>query len=337
MLWQGCGVLRVALATAAIFTAFAVVAGAADQTVTFSCCSYSPREVRIAPGEKVTWSGDFGAHPLRSDDAAEPYAVGPEDPPPTFTNTFEAPGRYPFQCQIHGPSGMTGEVTVSANNPPAASFTPSGTTVASGTEVTFTSESSDPDAGQTLSYAWDLDGDGQLNDSDVASPARTYTNAGTTNQTITVRLRVTDSNAEPEIGPESSSTTREITVTPAGGQQPPAEQPPTITPPVNQDRTAPVVRITSRTLTVRRGLAVARLTLSEAGSATVRLRRGAATFVSRRLSLFAGRRTLRLRLNAAGRRALAKSGRLSARLTVQVRDGAGNTGTATRTLTFRRG
>ena len=332
MLWQGEGVLRVALATAAIFTAFAVVAGAADQTVMFSCCSYSPREVRIAPGEKVTWSGDFGAHPLRSDDAAENYSYdGPDD---TFPNTFEAPGRYPFHCANHGPSGMTGEVVVSANNPPAASFTPSATNIASGSEVTFTNESSDPDAGQTLSYAWDLDGDGQLNDSAEASPRHTYTNNGASEQSITVALRVTDSNAEAEIGGESATTTRSITVAPdARNLHPPAEQPP----PVTQDRTAPVVRITSRTLTVRRGLAVARLTLSEAGSATVRLRRGAATFVSRRLSLFAGRRTLRLRLNAAGRRALAKSGRLRARLTVQVRDGAGNTGTATRTLTFRRG
>ena len=316
--------LRFALATAAIFTAFAVTAGAADQDIQCTGDSqYSPESVRIAPGEKVTWHCDFGTHPLRSGDAAEPYASSPGDTP-MFANTFEAPGRYPFHCEVHGPSGMTGEVVVSANNPPAAAFTPSATTVASGTEVTFANESSD-DPAQTLSYAWDLDGDGQLNDSDAVSPARTYANTGTANQTITVQLRVTDSNAEPEVGPESSSTTRTITVTPAAAA-----------PPAAQDKTAPVVRITSRTLTVRRGLAKARLTLSEPGSATVRLRRGATSLISRRLSLFAGRRTLQLRLNAAARGLLARRGRFSARLTVQVRDGAGNTGTATRTLTFRR-
>jgi glucose/arabinose dehydrogenase/PKD repeat protein len=48
--------------------------------------------------------------------------------------------------------------------------------------------SSDPDAGDTLTYAWDLDGDGQYDDSNAAKPSWTYTSAAT----VTVRLRVTD-------------------------------------------------------------------------------------------------------------------------------------------------
>jgi len=48
--------------------------------------------------------------------------------------------------------------------------------------------SSDPDPGDTISYAWDLDGDGQFDDSLSATPTFTYTVAGT----YTVRLRVTD-------------------------------------------------------------------------------------------------------------------------------------------------
>jgi glucose/arabinose dehydrogenase len=50
------------------------------------------------------------------------------------------------------------------------------------------SGSSDADPGTTLTYAWDLDGDGQFDDSAAVNPVRTYSTAGQ----ITVRLLVTD-------------------------------------------------------------------------------------------------------------------------------------------------
>jgi glucose/arabinose dehydrogenase len=50
------------------------------------------------------------------------------------------------------------------------------------------SGSSDPDPGTTLSFAWDLDGDGQFDDATTAQTSRTYTIAGP----VTVRLRVND-------------------------------------------------------------------------------------------------------------------------------------------------
>jgi cysteine-rich repeat protein len=49
--------------------------------------------------------------------------------------------------------------------------------------------SSDADPGDVLSYAWDLDGDGEFDDSTALSPSYTYSSAAT----VTVRLRVTDS------------------------------------------------------------------------------------------------------------------------------------------------
>jgi len=49
------------------------------------------------------------------------------------------------------------------------------------------STSTDPD-GDPLSYAWDLDGDGQLDDSTAASPQRTYTATAT----VTARVLVSD-------------------------------------------------------------------------------------------------------------------------------------------------
>jgi len=55
--------------------------------------------------------------------------------------------------------------------------------------VTFdASGSSDPDVGDSLTYAWDLDGDGQFDDSTAANPTYTYVAAGT----YTAGLTVTD-------------------------------------------------------------------------------------------------------------------------------------------------
>jgi PKD repeat protein len=55
--------------------------------------------------------------------------------------------------------------------------------------VTFDgSGSSDPDSGDSLSYAWDLDGDGAFDDASTAQAVYAYTFAGTYN----VGLRVTD-------------------------------------------------------------------------------------------------------------------------------------------------
>ena len=55
--------------------------------------------------------------------------------------------------------------------------------------VTFSGlGSTDPDVGDVLTYAWDLDGDTQLDDSTLAQPTFTYETPGT----YTVTLQVTD-------------------------------------------------------------------------------------------------------------------------------------------------
>ena len=51
------------------------------------------------------------------------------------------------------------------------------------------SASSDPDAGDTIAYAWDLDGDGLHDDSTAVQPTFTYTQSGS----YTTSLKVTDS------------------------------------------------------------------------------------------------------------------------------------------------
>jgi len=79
--------------------------------------------------------------------------------------------------------------TLHVNAPPTASFIFSPQTPLTGQQVQFSSTSSDPDPGDTLSYSWDLNGDGVYGDSTSPFPSFAYTNAGTHQ----VGLKVTDS------------------------------------------------------------------------------------------------------------------------------------------------
>ncbi len=94
-----------------------------------------------------------------------------------------------------------------ANTPPVADAT---SDVAGGPNpltVKFSGlGSTDADPGETLTYAWDLDGDNLLDDSTAAQPAFTYEMPGT----YTVTLKVTDSKLA------SSTDTVTITVSDSG-------------------------------------------------------------------------------------------------------------------------
>jgi glucose/arabinose dehydrogenase len=77
-----------------------------------------------------------------------------------------------------------------ANQPPIARATANPTNGSTPLTVNFdASSSSDSDPGDTLTYAWDLDGDGAYNDSTAVTPTYTYTTA----RIYQVGLRVTDS------------------------------------------------------------------------------------------------------------------------------------------------
>jgi glucose/arabinose dehydrogenase/PKD repeat protein len=75
-----------------------------------------------------------------------------------------------------------------SNQPPIASFTATPSSGPPPLDVQFdATASSDPEGGP-LTYAWDLDGDGQYDDAVGVTTSRTYSTAGN----VTVRLRVTD-------------------------------------------------------------------------------------------------------------------------------------------------
>lgn len=70
--------------------------------------AYSPKDVRISPGDSVEWLGDFAMHPLVSDEGLwQVVGTGSE-----FSYTFDQTGTYDYHCQVHSALGMRGTVTV---------------------------------------------------------------------------------------------------------------------------------------------------------------------------------------------------------------------------------
>ena len=137
-------------------------------------------------------------------------------PDPANVEVFESPSSFPADLAI-GPGGDlfyadigTGSIHRIAYEEPSAVATANPTSGAVPLTVNFdgtasTSGTSSP----SLTYAWDLDGDGQYDDSTASKPSRTYSSAGS----VTVRLRVTNA-----LG--ASSVSAPIVISP--GNSPPS-------------------------------------------------------------------------------------------------------------------
>ena len=120
-------------------------------------------------------------------------------PNPADVSTFVANAQNPTFIES-GPDGAVYYTDFDGGRVRRLSYSASNqtpTAIAAGTPtsgsapltVTFSGAlSSDPDPGDTLDYAWDLDGDSQFDDSSSVSPQWTYTSPAT----VFVRLRVTD-------------------------------------------------------------------------------------------------------------------------------------------------
>jgi glucose/arabinose dehydrogenase len=122
-------------------------------------------------------------------------------PAPGLVQTFVAAAANPVNLE-NGPGGDLFYVDfdggtirrivytpTNTNQPPVAVANATPTTGSAPLTVQFDgTNSNDPDAGDTLSYAWDLDGDSAYDDSTAISPSYTYSSNGT----YIASLRVTD-------------------------------------------------------------------------------------------------------------------------------------------------
>ena len=119
-------------------------------------------------------------------------------PNPNDIVTFVAPAAGPVELEV-GPGGDLfypdfdgGTIRriryFATSQPPIAAATATPSSGVAPLQVSFDGTGSSDPNGDTLTYAWDLDGDGQFDDSTSPNPTRTYTQDGS----VTVGLRVAD-------------------------------------------------------------------------------------------------------------------------------------------------
>jgi uncharacterized repeat protein (TIGR01451 family) len=149
------------------------------------------------------WFMRTGANGLPDPSTRALFALGTANP----VEIQIGPGGDLFYVDLVGRTIRRISYTGAGNQPPTAVVTANPTYGAVPLTVNFNgSGSSDPDPGDTITYAWDLDNDGSFDDSHVAQPSYTFQQAGTK----TVRLRVSDGVA---------TSTAQVTI--SAGQTPP--------------------------------------------------------------------------------------------------------------------
>ena len=168
------------------------------------------------------------------------------------------------------------------NQPPAASFTAVPAAPLTGDVVTFVSTSTDPN-GPIASQAWDLDNDGQFDDSSSATATRSFAFPGT----YIVRLRVTDTQGATDVESRAVPVASRLLVVTSF-------LPVFTTPSLQLMSPFPVVRLAGRL--TRRGVKVRLLLVRgvpKGATVTVRCRGGRCRLPTRSKSTITGRARFR--------------------------------------------
>jgi plastocyanin len=307
---------RTSLLALAVSLALAAPAAGADHGVMFGGSlgrAYDPRDITIAAGDTVTFSGGFSDHPLHWD--SELFTRTDSGSSRQFA--FARPGTYTYYCELHATSdNMRGVIRVPDQHPATVSFSVNPAAPRAGQPVTFTyTGSADPD-GSLVSWQWDLDGDGSF---ETSTPGGTVTKTYAAAGTVTVRMRAIDDSGE-----ASDVAAQAITIAAGsgGGAGGGASG--------STDTTAP-----RATLVKLRGLKLT-FRASERASATATLRARGKTIARGSAKAKSGAIAIRLRLTKAGRSMLPRGRALRAKLTLTLRDASGNRRTVTRQLKVRR-
>ncbi|WP_260194487.1 PQQ-dependent sugar dehydrogenase [Actinophytocola gossypii] len=131
------------------------------------------------------WAMQTGANGLPDPNRIVPFVTGVNIPVQVLTG----PGGDLYYIALGAGELRRVSYPTGSNRAPTAVATADPTSGAAPLAVTFNGlGSSDPDAGDTLTYAWDLDGDGAHDDSTSPQPQWTYVSQ----QAVDVSLRVTD-------------------------------------------------------------------------------------------------------------------------------------------------
>ena len=150
----------------------------------------------IDPGDTITkWEWDFDGSDGRF---WEPPEVAPDDIGEVVTHSYATPGPYVIGLRVWDNGVLNNgvklssepdyfELEVEPNLPPVADAD-GPYTVEEGTPLLLDGSGSADPNGDPPTYAWDLDNDGEYDDSSEVSPPHTWMDDGV----YTVRLRVTD-------------------------------------------------------------------------------------------------------------------------------------------------
>ena len=75
--------------------------------------TFDPPDVRIQPGDTVTWRNTFsGMHNVHFDDGQFQQPAMPSTAWTTVSRTFDTEGTFRYVCDAHAAFGMTGTVIV---------------------------------------------------------------------------------------------------------------------------------------------------------------------------------------------------------------------------------
>ena len=84
---------------------------AGDQKIAIDNFAFSPAEITVPAGTKVTWvNHDDVPHTATSSDKPGAFDSGAIDTDGTFSFVFKKPGNYPYFCEVH--PHMTGRIIV---------------------------------------------------------------------------------------------------------------------------------------------------------------------------------------------------------------------------------